>query len=61
MAAAQDAADAEQRVASTAAVSGGVVWDAAADVIDAGQVQLTTWKGSSTRVTSGSWVAEAVA
>ena len=53
-AAAQHAADAIQRVAGTAAVSGDVVLDAATDVIDAAQASLTTWKGSRTRVASGS-------
>lgn len=43
-----------------AAVSGGDVLDAAADVIDAANPSFTTWKGSSTRVASGSLVASAV-
>lgn len=41
--------DAKQRVTATAAVPGGVVLDAAANVIEASQAQLDDVEGSSTR------------
>lgn len=60
-AAAQQAADAIERVAGAAAVSGGVVLDATATSSRHLKPSVTTWKGSSTRVAAGGWAASAVA
>ena len=61
VAAAQQPADAEQRVAGVPAMPQRLLLDPAADPVERVESEATTWKASSTRVALGRVVRSAVA